>query len=196
MAVPLCAVLEYLSAELLELGGNVCRDRQSETINIADVEMCVENDEELAKTFEAFSARHVISIVDSDHSVDCKTLHRSAAVAQFVFRATQSSSLDGSCVSFLETFLVEAACACASQTLPSTKVKQLIKQLSSLCSGDAFQCFPRSKHCSLMIAALELVYLCGSQSVVALAADHCLAPLHLRLSSCVRAVCDISDTRR
>ena len=196
MAVPFSAVLEYLSAELLELGGNVCRDRQSETINIADIEMCVENDEELAKTFEAFSARHVISIVDSDHSVDSKTLHRSAAVAQFVFRATQSSSLDGSCVSFLETFLVEAACACASQTLPSTKVKQLIKQLSHLCSGDAFQSFPRSKHCSLRIAALELVYLCGSQAVVALAADHCLAPLHMRLSSCVRAVCEISDTRR
>ena len=66
MAVPLCAVLEYLSAELLELGGNVCRDRQSETINIADIEMCVENDEELAKTFEAFSARHVAATLDRD----------------------------------------------------------------------------------------------------------------------------------
>ena len=66
MAVPLCAVLEYLTAELLELGGDVCRDRQSETINIADIEMCVENDEELAKTFEAFSARHVAATLDRD----------------------------------------------------------------------------------------------------------------------------------
>ena len=66
MAVPLCAVLEYLTAELLELGGNVCRDRGTRAINIADIERSVENDEELAKTFEAFSARHVAATLDRD----------------------------------------------------------------------------------------------------------------------------------
>jgi hypothetical protein len=64
-----------------------------------------------------------------------------------------------SCVSFLEAFVVEAAHACASQTLSPAKAK-----LTSLCSGDAFQSSPRSTHCSLMIAALELVSLCGSKN--------------------------------
>ena len=196
MAVPMSAVLEYLSAELLELSGNVCRDRQAEAINVADIEACVRNDAELAKTFETFSARHVISILQSDDS-DSETVRRSAAVAQFVIKAAASAlPQQHSCVSFLEAFVVEAAHACASQTLSPAKVKQLITQLTSLCSGDAFQSFPRSTHCSLMIAALELVSLCGSQAVVPLAADHNLAHLRLRLSSCVRVVCDISDTRR
>ena len=189
------AVLEYLSAELLELSGNVCRDRQAEAISVADIEACVRNDAELAKTFETFSARHVISILQSDDS-DSETVRRSAAVAQFVIKAAASALPQHSCVSFLEAFVVEAAHACASQTLSPAKVKQLITQLTSLCSGDAFQSFPRSTHCSLMIAALELVSLCGSQAVVPLAADHNLAHLRLRLSSCVRAVCDISDIRR
>jgi hypothetical protein len=194
MAVPFAAVLEYLSAELLELSGNKCRDRHSEAINVADIEKCVNDDEELTKTFEAFSSRYVISVLDSGAS-DSETI-QSKAVAQFAFSATQSTSPDGSCVSFLETFLIEAACACASKQLSAIKAKQLIKELTLLCSGEAFQSLPRSSHCILMITTLELVSLYGSEAVVPFAADHHLTQLRLRLSSCVHAVCDISDTRR
>ena len=197
MAVPLSAVMEYMSAELLELSGNKSRDRQSDinSINIADIENAVRDDEELARTFESFSSRYVISLSEQDNS-DSKTMHQSKAVAQFVFSTTQSTLMESSCVSFLETFLVEAACACASQKLSSMKVKQLIKQLTSLCSGEAFKSFPRSSHCFPMIAALELVSLCGDEAVVPFTADHNLTRLRLRLSSHVHAICEISDTRR
>ena len=137
MAVPFSAVLEYLSAELLELSGNHSRVRRQErvTINIADIEECLRQDDELHATFETFSARDAIPISKLDDS-DSKEILQSEVVAQFVFRATESSLL-GPCVSYLETFLVEAVCACASQTLSPTKVKYLIKQLTSLYSSKA-----------------------------------------------------------
>jgi hypothetical protein len=138
MAVPFSAVLEYLSAELLELSGNRCSERRQDvhTINVADIEECVRLDDELAKTFETFSSRHAISISMWDDS-DSKAILQSEAVAQFVFIATESSSLEGSCISYLEAFLVEATCACASQTLSPMKVKHLIKQLTSLYCSEA-----------------------------------------------------------
>jgi hypothetical protein len=138
MAVPFAAVLEYLSAELLELSGNHSRVRRHETltINIADIEECLRRDDELHATFETFSARDAIPISKLDDS-DSKATLQSEAVAQFVFRATESSLLEGPCVSYLETFLIEAVCACASQTLSPTKVKYLIKQLTSLYSSEA-----------------------------------------------------------
>jgi hypothetical protein len=191
----LSAVLEYLSAELLELGGNKSRDRQSDTINVADIEAAVRDDEELACSFESFSSRYVISVLEHDNS-DSKTMHQSKAVAQFIFSTTQSSLLEGSCVSFMETFLVEAACACASQKLSLMRVNLLIEQLTLLCSGEAFKSFHRSSHCFPMIAALELVSLCGGKAVVPFASDHNLTHLRLRLSSHVHIVCEISDARR
>jgi hypothetical protein len=138
MAVPFAAVLEYLSAELLELSGNHCRVRRHETltINIADIEECLRRDDELHATFETFSARDAIPISKLD-DYDSKATLQSEVVAQFVFRATESSLLEGPCVSYLETFLIEAVCACASQTLSPTKVKYLIKQLTSLYSSEA-----------------------------------------------------------
>ena len=138
MAVPFSAVLEYLSAELLELSGNQSRGRRAEEciINVTDIEECVRQDDELAKTFERFSSRHVIPISNWDDS-DSKEILQSEAVALFVFRATESSSLEASCMSYLETFLVEAACACASQTLSPMKVKHIIKQLTLLYSSQA-----------------------------------------------------------
>jgi hypothetical protein len=89
-------------------------------------------DDELHATFETFSARYA-KLDDSDS----KAILQSEAVAQFVFRATESSLIEGPCVSYLETFLVEVVCACASQTLSPTKVKYLIKQLTSLYSSKA-----------------------------------------------------------
>jgi hypothetical protein len=197
MAVPLSAALEYLCAELLELSGNACSCvfRHESAIKVVDIEVCVKEDEELAETFRSFSAHDVISFVDVDDP-DLETIRRSKVVAEFVFGAAKTSSQDGPSFSFLETFLVEAACACASQTLSCTKVKALVKQLTSLCSDAAFQSFAQSSHCSLLIAALEWVSVCGSEVVVPFAADRDLAHLRLRLSSCVRALCQISDTRR
>jgi hypothetical protein len=103
MAVPLSAVMEYMSSELLELSGNKSSDRQSDinSINIADIENAVRDDEELARTFESFSSRYVISLSEQDNS-DSKTMHQSKAVAQFVFSTTQSTFLDGDSVVFEE----------------------------------------------------------------------------------------------
>lgn len=251
MAVPFSAVLEYLSAELLELSGNHCRDRRQEVraINVADIEECVRLDDELAKTFETFSSRQAISVSMWDDS-ESKAILQSEAVAQFVFRATESSPLEGSsdaqtapaewttppcssCISYLEAFLVEATCACASQTLSPMKVKQLIKQLTSLFSSEASNgtkrrgCSKKSRgdvvvlgadnvfdrkppkfvvqqdknpynqeSVSLMIAALQLVSLCGAEVVIPFGARQGLSHLSLRLSPFVHGVCEISDARR
>jgi hypothetical protein len=103
---------------------------------------------------------------------------------------------EGSSIFFLETFLVEAACACASQKLSSSNVKLLVKHLTSLCSDEKFQYFKWNSLCALLISALEWVSVFGSEVVVPFAADHHLTHLRLRLSSSIRTVCQISDIRR
>ena len=44
-------VLEYLAAELLELGGNAARDNRKKTLDVRHLTLAVYNDEELSKLF-------------------------------------------------------------------------------------------------------------------------------------------------
>ena len=43
----LAAVLEYMTADLLELSGNVSRDNRRSTMKIRDLYLAIENDHEL-----------------------------------------------------------------------------------------------------------------------------------------------------
>lgn len=45
------AVMEYLTAEILELAGNSSRDRRRTRIQGRDIQLAVRNDEELNKLF-------------------------------------------------------------------------------------------------------------------------------------------------
>jgi histone H2A len=45
----MAGVLEYITAELLELAGNVCEERKMKTIQNSHINLGVRNDEELAK---------------------------------------------------------------------------------------------------------------------------------------------------
>ena len=49
--VYLAAVLEYLTAEILELAGKLTRDKNKKTINPQYIQLIVRNDEELDKLF-------------------------------------------------------------------------------------------------------------------------------------------------
>lgn len=52
------AVLEYIAAEILELAGNVCRDRKAKRISILDIKRAIFNDTEL----DALMSRLKISL--------------------------------------------------------------------------------------------------------------------------------------
>jgi len=52
------AVLEYMSAELLELSGNAARDARHEAIQPSDVALVVDNDEELSATGKHIASTH------------------------------------------------------------------------------------------------------------------------------------------
>merc|ERR1719263_873245 len=47
----LTAVLEYLTAEIVELAGNACRDNKRKTINPRHLTLAIRNDEELSHMF-------------------------------------------------------------------------------------------------------------------------------------------------
>merc|ERR1712110_734456 len=47
------AVLEYLTAEVVELAGNACRDNKRKTINPRHLMLVVRNDEELSQLFKS-----------------------------------------------------------------------------------------------------------------------------------------------
>jgi histone H2A len=51
-AVYLASVLEYISAEVLELAGNATRDNHKWRLTPRHITLAVENDEELAKMFK------------------------------------------------------------------------------------------------------------------------------------------------
>ena len=48
-SVYLTAVLEYVTSEIMELSGNVCRDSKRKRISPEDISMAIRGDPELAK---------------------------------------------------------------------------------------------------------------------------------------------------
>lgn len=63
-------VLEYLAAELLELGGNAARDNRQKTISIRHLTLAVVNDEELNKMFHMVDYQFVGGgVLPNIHSV-------------------------------------------------------------------------------------------------------------------------------
>lgn len=48
-AIYLAAVLEYVTAEIMELGGNICRDSKRKRLTPEDISMAIRGDPELAK---------------------------------------------------------------------------------------------------------------------------------------------------
>ena len=61
--VYLAAVLEYLAAEILELGGNVSRENKKTNNNNRHVELGIKNDEELNKLFSGISFNGVVPYI-------------------------------------------------------------------------------------------------------------------------------------
>lgn len=67
-AVYLTAVMEYLTAELLELAGNSARDRKRKRIDPRDITMAVRNDEEMNKMLSKTTIAHG-GVLPNIHSV-------------------------------------------------------------------------------------------------------------------------------
>lgn len=53
--VYLTAVAEYIVSEVIELSGNLCKDRKRKTISVDDVSSAVRSDPELARLFAGFN---------------------------------------------------------------------------------------------------------------------------------------------
>ena len=93
-AVGVAAVLEYLSAEVLELAGNAARDNASKTISVRHVFLAIRDDEELNAFFpdtaDPSSLRQVLREARSDDERPGKRARHAVAVGE---HATMTSSL-------------------------------------------------------------------------------------------------------
>ena len=56
--VYLAAVLEYCTAEILELAGNACKDNNRKTINPRHIMLAIKNDEELSRLLSNVTIRN------------------------------------------------------------------------------------------------------------------------------------------
>ena len=74
VGVYLAAVLEYLSAEMLELAGNVSRDYKNSRIKLTHLRIAINSDEELKELFARYRIQLVGAGVQSHVSEELRTL--------------------------------------------------------------------------------------------------------------------------